>query len=313
MRFYLKFIILIPAIFFLACGGESKPSTPFETLKAYTTAIKKKDTTTMKLLLSKDSIKMAEQEAKAQGVTLDEVVKRETLFNESQSTVEFRNEKIDGDKATIEMKDSFSSWNSVPFVREEGSWKIDKQGVANQMMQDFEQNNKRLDDIINQGRQPWESVNAQGESGKNKMKIYQTMIIALGALFVFGCNAEQKTGSPTETLKTFLEASRKKDVETVKKTLSRTTLETAEKSAREHNTTVDALLKKGDVQISDEIPEIRNEKIEGDAATVEIKDAANGYETLPFVKEDGNWKIAFDKYQELMQKKLLQEEVADED
>jgi hypothetical protein len=154
MRFYLKFIILIPAVFFLACGGESKPSTPLETLKAYTTAIKKKDTTTMKLLLSKDSIKMAEQEAKAQGVTLDEVVKRETLFNESQSTVEFRNEKIDGDKATIEMKDSFSSWNSVPFVREEGSWKIDKQGVANQMMQDFEQNNKRLDDIINQGRQP---------------------------------------------------------------------------------------------------------------------------------------------------------------
>jgi flagellar hook-associated protein FlgK len=145
------------------------------------------------------------------------------------------------------------------------------------------------------------------------MKIYQTMIIALGALFVFGCNAGQKTSSPTGTLKTFLEASRKKDVETVKKTLSRTTLETAEKSAREHNTTVDALLKKGDVQISDEIPEIRNEKIEGDAATVEIKDAANGYETLPFVKEDGNWKIAFDKYQELMQKKLLQEEVADED
>ena len=154
MRFYFKFIILIAAIFFLACGGESKPSTPLETLKAYTTAIKKKDTTTMKLLLSKDSIKMAEQEAKAQNVTLDEVVKRETLFNESQSTVEFRNEKIDGDKATIEMKDSFSSWNTVPFVREEGSWKIDKQGVANQMMQDFEQNNKRLDDIINQGRQP---------------------------------------------------------------------------------------------------------------------------------------------------------------
>lgn len=154
MRFYFKFIILIPAIFFLACGGESKPSTPLETLKAYTTAIKKKDTTTMKLLLSKDSIKMADQEAKAQGVTLDEVVRRESLFNESQSTVEFRNEKIDGDKATIEMKDSFSSWNTVPFVREDGIWKIDKQGVANQMMQDIEQNNKRLDDIINQGRQP---------------------------------------------------------------------------------------------------------------------------------------------------------------
>jgi hypothetical protein len=154
MRFYFKFIILISLAFFIACGGESKPSTPLETLKAYTTAIKKKDTTTMKLLLSKDSIKMAEQEAKAQNVNLDEIVKRETLFNEAQKTVEFRNEKIDGDKATIEMKDSFSSWNTIPFIREEGIWKIDKQGIANQMMQDFDKSEKELNDKINQGRLP---------------------------------------------------------------------------------------------------------------------------------------------------------------
>jgi hypothetical protein len=42
----------------------------------------------------------------------------------------------------------------VPFVREDGVWKIDKQGIANQMMQDFEKDSRRLDDIINQGRQP---------------------------------------------------------------------------------------------------------------------------------------------------------------
>ncbi len=154
MRFNFKFLILISALLLVACAGDSKPSTPLETLKAYTAAIKKKDTTTMKLLLSNASIKMARQEADAQNVTLDEIVKRETLFGENQSTVEFRNEKIDGDKATIEMKDSFNMWNTVPFVREEGVWKIDKQGIANQMLQQFEQDNKRLDDIINQGRQP---------------------------------------------------------------------------------------------------------------------------------------------------------------
>lgn len=108
----------------------------------------------MKLLLSDASIKMAEQEARAQNVTLDEIVKRETLFRENQNTVEFRNEKIDGDRATIEIKDSSNTWNTVPFVREEGVWKIDKQGIANQMMLDFERENKRLDDIINQGKQP---------------------------------------------------------------------------------------------------------------------------------------------------------------
>ncbi len=155
MRFYKKFLVVLLAGFIFACAGKFAPSTPLETLKAYTLAIKKKDSTQMKLLLSDASIKMAEQEARAQNVTLDEIMKRETLFSETQRSVEFRNEKVDGDQATIEMKNSFNAWTTVPFVREEGVWKIDKQGFANQMMQQIEgENNKRLDDIINEGKQP---------------------------------------------------------------------------------------------------------------------------------------------------------------
>lgn len=155
MPVYSKILILLLAGLFASCAGaEEKPPTPFGTLEAYTKAIKKKDTTTMKLLLSNASIKMAEQEAKAQNVTLDDIVKKETLFTELQTKVEFRNEKIEGEQATIEMKDSYSTWNTVRFVREEGIWKIDKQGIANQMLQDFEQSDKQLDAIINQGRQP---------------------------------------------------------------------------------------------------------------------------------------------------------------
>ena len=155
MGFYKKFLVVLSACFVFACAGKFVPSTPLETLKAYTLAIKKKDSTQMKLLLSDASIKMADQEAKAQNVTLDEIVKRETLFSETQRSVEFRNEKVDGDKATIEMKDSFETWITVPFVREEGVWKIDKQGFANQMMQQIEEeNNKRLDDIINESKLP---------------------------------------------------------------------------------------------------------------------------------------------------------------
>jgi len=154
MRFGKKILILLLAVFVFACARTEKPTTPLKTLQAYTQAFKKKDTTTMKLLLSDASIKMAEQEAKSQNLTLDDIVKRESLFSESQTTFEFRNEKIEGDKATIEMKDSFSAWTTIPFVREDGVWKIDKQGIANQMMQDFEMEYKRLDDKINQGRQP---------------------------------------------------------------------------------------------------------------------------------------------------------------
>ena len=154
MRFYSKFIILILTATFFACAGEEKSDTPLDTLRAYGNAIKQKDTTTMKLLLSDASIKMAEEEAKSRGVTLDEIVQRETLFNPTQKSVDFRNQKIEGDKATIEMKDSYNAWNTVPFVRENGIWKIDKQSAADIMMRDFEKQQKENEDKINQGRQP---------------------------------------------------------------------------------------------------------------------------------------------------------------
>lgn len=138
---------------FSACAGESRPDTPVEAFKAYINAIKQKDTTKMKILLSSESIKMHEQEAKVQNVTLDEIVKRETLFSEGQKVVEFRNEKIEGERASLEVKNAFGSWEVVPFVREDSEWKIDKKGYADRLMQDIEQNNQQMDDFINQGKQ----------------------------------------------------------------------------------------------------------------------------------------------------------------
>lgn len=154
MRFYGTILISLATLLFFACSpSEQKPSTPLETLEAYTKAVKRKDTTTMKLLLSDASIKMAERQAKEQNVTLDEIVKNETLFTENQKTVEYRNQRIEGERAVVEVKNSFNSWDTVPFVLEDGVWKIDKQGFANQMMRQNETDNKRLDDIINQGKQ----------------------------------------------------------------------------------------------------------------------------------------------------------------
>ena len=125
-----------------------------ETFQTYARAIKKKDTTTMKLLLSSGTIKMHEKEAKAQGLTVDDIVKRETLFSENQKSVEYRNEKIDGDKATLQVKNSYGSWETVPFVREDGVWKIDKQGYADQMLKEIEDNDKKLDDVIRGNQSP---------------------------------------------------------------------------------------------------------------------------------------------------------------
>lgn len=149
MRILGTFVVVLLVMASLSSCGGSRELSPVDTFKEYVKAIKKKDTTTMKLLLSKATMKMHEQEAKAQNTTVDDVVKRETLFSENQTTVEYRNEKIEGDKATLEVKNSYGSWETVPFVREENQWKIDKAGYADQMIKQADEANRRLDDLIN--------------------------------------------------------------------------------------------------------------------------------------------------------------------
>ncbi|MDQ3132163.1 MAG: hypothetical protein M3Q99_15560 [Acidobacteriota bacterium] len=140
------------------------------------------------------------------------------------------------------------------------------------------------------------------------MKRYKIIILILSATIFTACQAAQKTMSPTETMKALNEASKTKDIETTKKLVSKGTLALLEKSAKEQNTTIDELLKKDEGAPFQELPETRNEKITGDTATIEVKDTAtNGWEILPFVKEDGIWKIALDKFMDGIMKRANEE------
>lgn len=146
-----RILIFTLAISLASCAPQ-RPATPKETFMTYIKALKAKDYTAMKVLLSDATIKMHEKEAKSQGVTVDDIVKRETLVSEGQTAVEYKNEKIDGDKASLQVKNSYGSWETMPFVREDGVWKIDKQGYANQMLKDIEDNEKQIDQMINGNR-----------------------------------------------------------------------------------------------------------------------------------------------------------------
>lgn len=154
MRLYQIFLILILAFGWSACASEQKLQTPFETLQTYTQAIKKKDVAKMKALLSKGSIKMAEDEAKAQNVSVDEIILRETIFSPDQKTLKFKNEKIDGDNATIEVENPFGGFDRVPFIKEDGIWKIAKEKIADEMMKQAEEDIKRQQEQMNQGKPP---------------------------------------------------------------------------------------------------------------------------------------------------------------
>jgi hypothetical protein len=152
MRNYLTILILAIIAIGPSCGGEQTSATPLDTFKTYIKAIKKKDTTTMKILLSAETLKAHEQEAKAQGVTVDDIVKRDSYFWEGQKSVEYKNEKVDGEKATLEVKDSVGRWQTFYFILENGEWKIDMKGSADQLLKEIEEQNRQADEQFNMDR-----------------------------------------------------------------------------------------------------------------------------------------------------------------
>ena len=72
-------------------------------------------------------------------------------------------------------------------------------------------------------------------------------------------------------------------------------LDEIEAEAKKKNKTLDDFVKDEMIpqmsrKIPAEMPEVRNEKIEGETATLEFKEDAD-WRTARFVKEDGGWKI----------------------
>lgn len=135
-----------------------------------------------------------------------------------------------------------------------------------------------------------------------KITALSAALLVAAALAATGCSklGFGTASSPTATFKAFFEAAKKKDAEGMKKTMSKGSATMLESFAKMQNKTLDEALKEGmndPATSSANLPETRNEKIEGDNATLEIKDDKSGkWLTMPFVKEEGQWKLAFDKF-----------------
>jgi hypothetical protein len=97
---------------------------PTDTLRALNDADMKKDGAKIKSLLSRASVKMIEDTAKTQGITVDALL---TMENGAPIPVEreMRNEVIDGNNATVEVKNSvLGSFEKNYLVRENGQWRV---------------------------------------------------------------------------------------------------------------------------------------------------------------------------------------------
>lgn len=125
------------------------------------------------------------------------------------------------------------------------------------------------------------------------------------AFFLLGCKTEPQRKSPTETIKALSEASKQKDPAAIKSYLSKGTLDMLDQSAKRREKSVDELLREENGAPMQDLTEVRNEQITGETATVEVKNnVTGGFEKIPFVSENGVWKVSLDTYMQDAIKRL---------
>jgi hypothetical protein len=128
---------------------------------------------------------------------------------------------------------------------------------------------------------------------KRKLTGILTLVLALTVgMFGTACS-KGAAGTPTEVFKAYYDAAAKKDYAGVKKYLSKGSIDLMELGAKKSGKTFEEAMK--DSPATGPMPQLGNEKITGDTATIDI--TAEGQKaTMPFVKENGEWKIALDKF-----------------
>ncbi len=150
-----------------------------------------------------------------------------------------------------------------------------------------------------------------------KIKFCLTLFaLAFVSLAVVACTTPPPTSSPagqsncpvnatpTAAYIALFESVKSKNTESIKCNMSKATIELANFMAGTYKKPVEKVLENGMTEsaISPTLPAISNEKfIDAVKGTVDVKLANGKAEQIPFVKEDGSWKLAFG---EVMQGKI---------
>ena len=129
------------------------------------------------------------------------------------------------------------------------------------------------------------------------------LALACAVMLAAACGGRAKGGdqsTPTLAYKALYEAVKKKDSEAIKKTLSKGTLEMMDTYAQMQKKTLNQVVENGitETTFAPKLPETRDEKIWADkVALLQVKNEKTGqWDPLPFVKEDGQWKLAIDTF-----------------
>jgi hypothetical protein len=125
------------------------------------------------------------------------------------------------------------------------------------------------------------------------------LILLISAAAFLSCSGAAPAGggasSPTEAYKQLYAAVKSKDTEAIKATMTRTTIDFAESVSQRNKTPLEKVFENGftATTFAESLPEIRDERVKGDMGNVEVWNAKdNRWEDLPFIYEDGGWKLA---------------------
>lgn len=127
-------------------------------------------------------------------------------------------------------------------------------------------------------------------------RIISAIIVIFVLSFGFACGGNT-TGSntPIDGYKQLYAAVKSKDTEAIKSHLTKKTIEFGAMAAARNNTPLDKMYENGFTgsTFSATLPTIRDERVKDNMGAIEVWNSEKSeWEDLPFVLEDGSWKLA---------------------
>jgi hypothetical protein len=130
------------------------------------------------------------------------------------------------------------------------------------------------------------------------LRIFGLILLISGMAMTFACGGPGPAGggdTPTEAYKRLYAAVKSKNVDSVKENLTKKTLDFAVSVSQRNNTPLEKVFENGftATTFAESLPEIRDERVKENMASVEVYNSKDKiWEDLPFILEDGKWKLA---------------------
>jgi hypothetical protein len=125
--------------------------------------------------------------------------------------------------------------------------------------------------------------------------LLQILFVVTGLAVLSACQSSvNQTEVLTEAFKNLHAAVKSKNIDNIKSNMSKATVEFALSVAQMQKKTPEEMFKNGltETAMSENLPPIRNGRIKGNMGALEVRNAKGAWEDLPFVLEDGRWKLA---------------------